>query len=189
MQEESGLLKPYDYLEISSGQELHYNFLTDGGVNYACYFLGASDYFEEYPLIRDNVVTFGFRPLNDPYPNLHRRYDPRIRETLFHILHSSCIAHPQRAVFVMYDPKDKRHHNRKNLFNQWHSSFCALMKTQVAKITLTIPCESRSDDAIYLAMFVPDTCANLESIKSAFQDIRDELISKGYPPTVLYECF
>jgi hypothetical protein len=58
--EELGSLRAYEYtLEYRDNGE-EYLFKTASGAHYSCYFTDASGYFEEYPLIKDDIVSFGF---------------------------------------------------------------------------------------------------------------------------------
>ena len=58
--EELGSLRAYDYTAEDSDNCEEYIFKTDSGALYSCYFINASGYFEDYPLIKNDIVTFGF---------------------------------------------------------------------------------------------------------------------------------
>ena len=58
MQEESGLLNPYNFI----GYNLGYTFLTDKRIEYFAYFIETSGYFTNYPEFDKDILSFGFAP-------------------------------------------------------------------------------------------------------------------------------
>lgn len=186
MHEGLNLLKPYSYWETQSGDEVSYRFSTTTSVEYSCYFLDASGYFENYPAIARNVVTFGFRVVQ-PTPFVRPQYDIRIRDTIFDILYKSTLLHPERSIFIMFDTRDRRPRHRKVVFGKWFKEFCAISNLRITRLSLTIPSDDDYSN-VHICLFVPSSSPDLISIKHAFIDIRDELISKGYPPSTDYQC-
>lgn len=186
MHEGSNSLRPYNYRETSHQGEISYQFTTTTGIEYSCYFLDASGYFESYPAIAHNVVTFGFR-ITKAQPAFRQQYDVRIRDTIFDILYKSILRFPERSVFVMFDTRDCRSRHRKVTFGRWFKEFCRIYRLRITKLSLTVPCEDVTL-VVNVCMFVPPGSPDLTAIKHAFVDLRDELISKGYPPTTEYEC-
>lgn len=184
--EELNSLRPYDHLVSQFDEEENYSFVTDSGSEYACYFLDASGYFDDYPQIKYNVVTFGFRPLKrDSKGFFNEKHDPRIRDTVLSILHQSIKKHPHRCIFIMFDTMDGRQRNRKIAFSIWFNAYCKLMPKQVSKISISAVGVDRSG-TFDLVMLVPNTSHKLAVMQETFIEIRDEFISKGYPPTL--EC-
>jgi hypothetical protein len=184
--EELNSSRPYEYLVSQFEEEESYLFVTNSGVEYTCYFLNASAYFEDYPLIKDDIVTFGFRPLKPSSKGFFvDRHDPKIKETIVAILHKSVKKHPEGCIFIMFDAKDGRQRNRKIIFNTWYNDYCAQFPKQVTKLSISASGLDHSGQ-YDMIMLVPNTCQKLAAMKETFIEIRDELISKGYPPTL--EC-
>jgi hypothetical protein len=187
MPEGLGSLKPYEFtVNCRKKEEEEYFFQTASGTSYICYFLSASGYFEDYPSIKDNIVTFGFRPLSQlSKGSFIDGHDRRIKETIFCILTHATARRPERYLLVMYETSDGKQRNRKITFNCWYNEYCALVNNQVTRISIIAP-NIEGDDTFSLMVFVPSTCSKLELIKNTFIEIKDEFISKGYPPSL--EC-
>lgn len=186
MHEGLNLLKPYSYRETQFNEEVSYQFSTTNGFEYNCYFLDASGYFESYPAIARNVVTFGFRVMR-PMSFGRPPYDVRVRDTIFDILYKSTLLYPERSIFIMFDTRDRRPRHRKVVFSKWFKEFCEISGLRITRMSLTIPGDDDSS-TVHVSLFVPPDSPDLASIKNAFIDIRDELISKGYPPSTDYRC-
>lgn len=184
MHEGLNSLKPYEYQETQFNGEVSYQFTTANGIGYNCYFLDASGYFESYPAISQKVVTFGFHATRGS-ALFRQRYDVRIRDTLFDIL--SMLQFPERSIFAMFDTRDRRPRHRKIIFSRWFKEFCQTFSIRITRLSLSIPSEDVSA-TVNVCMFVPSDSPDITSIRNAFIDIRDELISKGHPPSTAYEC-
>lgn len=187
MHEGLNSLKPYSYRESRFNGEVSYQFTTTTGIEYNCYFLDASGYFESYPDIGQSVVTFGFHIAQTP-SFFKQQYDIRIRDTIFDILYKSALTFPERSILVIYDTRDLRPRHRKVIFSKWFNEFCEISGLHVTKMTLSIPSEEASA-TLFVCIFVPPDSPNIWAIRAAFIDIRDELISKGHPPTTTeFDC-
>jgi hypothetical protein len=186
MHEGLNSLKPYSYQETRFNGEVSYQFTTTDGTEYNCYFLDASGYFESYPVIARNVVRFGFRTAK-PTPFSRPLHDIRIRDTIFDILHKSTSQFPERSIFVMFDTRDRKSRHRKIIFSRWFTAFCKIYGLCITRLSLSIPSEDVTA-TVNVCMFVPPNSPDLATIKNAFIDIRDELISKGHPPSTDYQC-
>ncbi len=92
--------------------------------------------------------------------------------------------HPEWSILVMYDTQDGRQRNRKIAFNRWYNEYCNLVSSRVTRISILA--QGFDGSSFNLMMLVPNTCSKLELIKSTCIEIKDELISKGYPPSI--EC-
>ncbi|WP_409017675.1 DUF6169 family protein [Dyadobacter sp. CY323] len=113
------------------------------------------------------------------------KYDARIKATVFLILGQVIEMYPERSIFVMYDTQDGRQRNRKVAFNRWYNEYCNLLSERVTKISIIAP-NIEGGNTFNLMMLVPNSCSKLELIKSTCIEIKDEFISKGYPPSL--EC-
>ena len=184
MPEELGSLKPYKYTVEYRDGDVEYYFKTGSDVFYSCYFTSASGYFDAYPLIKDDIVTFGFRPTTFSKGFFMKKYDARIKQTIFQILMDVVRKHPEWSILVMYDTQDGRQRNRKIAFNRWYNEYCNLVSSRVTRISILA--QGFDGSSFNLMMLVPNTCSKLELIKSTCIEIKDEFISKGYPPSI--EC-
>ena len=185
MPEELSSLRAYECtIEYRNNGE-EYFFKTESGAYYSCYFANASGYFEEYPLIKDDIVTFGFGLLSPSKGFFVEKHDPRIKETIFYILIQAAETYPERSFFVMYSTDEGRQRNRKVTFDRWYNDYCKLVGGAVTKISISAPTIDGSF-IFNMMMLVPNTCSKLELIKSTCIEIKDEFISKGYPPSL--EC-
>jgi hypothetical protein len=183
--EESGSLKAYDYTtEYRNGDEEYY-FQTESGIHYSCYFSDASEYFEDYPLVKDHIVTFGLARISQSKGFFTDKYDPRIKTTVIHILEQAIEVFPERSISAMYDTTDGRQRNRKITFSRWYHEYCHLVSERVTRISIS-GSSVWSGERFDMMMLVPNTCSKLEQLKLTAFEIRDELISKGYPPSL--EC-
>ncbi len=183
--EELGSLRPYEYTaEYRHGDE-EYRFETESGIFYSCHFTNGSGYFEDYPLIKDNIVTFGFRQLSPTKGFFVEKYDARIKETIFYILTRVAETNPENSIFVMYSTQGGRQRNRKVAFNRWYNEYCNLLSERVTRISIIAP-NIEGGNTFNLMILVPNTCSKLELIKNTFIEIKDEFISKGYSPSL--EC-
>jgi hypothetical protein len=183
--EELGSLRAYEYtLEYRDNGE-EYLFKTASGAHYSCYFTDASGYFEEYPLIKDDIVSFGFGLVSPSKGFFVEKHNTRIKETIFHILLQANNTYPDRSFFVMYSTRDGKQRNRKITFDKWYNDYCNLVSGRVTRISIISPCTD-GNFTFNMMMLVPNTCSKLELIKSTCIEIKDEFISKGYPPSL--EC-
>ncbi|TLU98023.1 hypothetical protein [Dyadobacter luticola] len=183
--EESGSFRAYDYTVEYRGGDKEYLFQTESGAHYSCYFANASAYFEDYPLVKDDIVTFGLKRTSQSKGFFVDKYDARIKATVFQILCHVIEMYPERSMLVMYDTSDGRQRNRKITFARWYNECSRLLKKKVTRISIS-GSSIWSGEKFDMMLLVPNTCSKLEQIKLSAFEIRDELISKGYPPTL--EC-
>ncbi|NIJ51134.1 DUF6169 family protein [Dyadobacter arcticus] len=185
MPEELGSLRPYDYIvNYRNGQDSYF-FQTESGNSYLCYFLNASGHFDEYLSMQEDVVTFGLMQINESKGFFAEKHDPRIKETVFSILLQVMEEYPERSMLVMYDTRDGRQRSRKITFARWYNECCGFVSKKVTRIIIS-GSSMWNGDKFDMMMLVPNTCSKLEQIKITAFEIRDDLISKGYPPTL--EC-
>ncbi|MEO6281800.1 MAG: DUF6169 family protein [Dyadobacter sp.] len=185
MREELGSLRSYEYTVEYRGEEEEYFFKTDSGAFYSCYFLNGSGYFDDYPLIKGDILTFGLRRISRSEGFFVDKHDARIKETVIHILAQTFEANPERSLFVMYETMDGRQRNRKITFARWYNEACKLVSKEVTRITIS-GASMWTADRFDMMLLVPNTCSKLEQIKITAIEIKDDLISKGYPPSL--EC-
>jgi hypothetical protein len=185
MPEELGSLRAYEYtIRFKEGEE-EYTFKTASGTPYICYFLNIPGFFDDYPSMEVEVVTFGLSLLRESKDSFVEKHDPRIKATVLSILLNVIEVHPERPMLVMYDTRDGRQRSRKITFARWYNECCKLVSKKVTRITIS-GANISSDDRFDMMMLVPNTCSKLEQIKVGAFEIRDDLISKGYPPSL--EC-
>ncbi|WAC10739.1 hypothetical protein [Dyadobacter pollutisoli] len=185
MPEELGSPEPYEYTIRSKKGEEQYSFETASGTPYICYFLNIPGFFDDYPSMEVDVVTFGLSLLRESKNFFVEKHDPRIKATVFSILLSAIEVYPERPMLVMYDTQDGRQRSRKITFARWYNECCKLVSKKVTRITISGASMS-SADRFDMMMLVPNTCSELEQIKITAMEIKDDLISKGYPPSL--EC-
>lgn len=178
---ESNSLGPYNYQEVEINGSFQYEFKTDSGLTYNCWFVDCSGHFKDYPQIRDSIVTFGFGCKPYTPKGYFHKHDPKTKLTVLSILRQSLENYPERVVLVMYQNTDNRKRNRKIIFDTWYKDFCE-DHNFVGKFRLTIPSPDGSD-IMCITMFVPETYSKRETLKEALLDFKDELISKGLPPS------
>jgi hypothetical protein len=60
-------------------------------------------HFDDYPSIKEDVVTFGFRCKSRIQRFFVEKHDPRIKETVFSTLLNAIEVYPERPMLIMYD--------------------------------------------------------------------------------------
>lgn len=180
MQKVSNSLEPYKYVEINDNGNFKYVFCTDSEIDYQIYFTDQSKHFEIYPNIQDDIISFGFAPIDKNL--IIKRRDKRVQDTIFHFLGNFANRNPDKVLFVIMSGRHGLQRNRHIVFSQWHREFCSVMALDYHKFSLTIPGER--DVNTYIAMYVPHTYHRIDDVRNALVDMKDELISKGYPPSV-----
>lgn len=135
--------------------------------------------------MQKDVVTFGLMQISKSKGFFVEKHDPRIKETVFVILLQVLQQYPERPMLVMYETRDGRLRSRKITFARWYNECCELVSKKVTRITISGASMSNSD-RFDMMMLVPNTCSKLEQIKITAIEIKDDLISKDYPPSL--EC-
>ena len=182
MPEELGSLRPYNYVANYREGEEEYSFETTSGTSYICYFLNVNGFFDHYPSMEVDIVTFGISQISESEGFFVEKHDPRNKETVFSILLQVIQDHPERPMLVMYDTRDGRQRSRKIAFSRWYKEGCKLVSKKVTRISIS-GSTAESGEKFDMMMLIPNTCSKLEQIKITALDIRDDLISKGYPPS------
>jgi Family of unknown function (DUF6169) len=100
----------YEVIKALDG--LSYQFVTSSGNHYIAYFtefILQEEHGNELP-----VVSFGFSCKNES-----KRHDPKIKNTLIHILNEFFTLNPNQAVFYICVNSDYKARNRYLTFNNW----------------------------------------------------------------------
>ncbi len=110
------ILQPY---KVLTHKNYFYQFETETGAKYACYFLLYKEYFIDYPAVADNIYSFNVDLIGKAAKS---EIDERIAITIVSIL-QSFLQGLQNAVVYICDSSDERHLLRKRKFNAWFHQY------------------------------------------------------------------
>lgn len=184
MREGSSSLNPYEFVS----RNLDYAFTTDTGIEYLVYFADSAGNFDSYPPeIKENILTFGFFPRQETKGFFvdengkkirSRSLDPRIKDTVIHIIQEFMLVFPEKSVVSICDNNDLREQCRHELFKKWFADINGLMEIPVTKY------DSEIRGAVklyaYASIMIRNDNPLHDGMRDAFYGISDDLISKGY---------
>lgn len=111
-------LPPYPLLRID---DFTYNFTTDSGLEYRCYFLSYAEYFPIYPEIASRFYSFNL-DLKSKSRKLFTGTDNRIAATVIAIV-SGFLESKINAVIYVCDNSDGKEAVRAKKFLSWFNYF------------------------------------------------------------------
>lgn len=175
MPEESNSLSPYKY-SLHHSLSRSYTFFSDSGSEFSACFIDGSSYFPDYPAFNNNVLSFGFSLIKASEKKWQK--DNRIRDTIISIIADFLIMYSETALFVVCDTSDNKHAFRNQLFSKWFDQFNSVFNLKFSKYNLRI-CNGDGDGA-FCSLIIHKNCGQYVEIKTAFLNLDDDLIAKGY---------
>ena len=112
------LPKPY---EIYSINESEYYFITSDNYTYLIN-VNPLNYFEEFPVISENLFDINFDYTATRLPSFKKNYDPRINLTLINFIRTYLEKYPLRVLLYVCELTDNYHRHRKVTFTSWYNS-------------------------------------------------------------------
>lgn len=173
---------PFEIINIPEERRTEYWFITNSGVVYYAYIIGAPEYldeFESFEYLNKYGYVFGFSPQEDFEKDDKQYHDPLIRPTICHIILDFMRRFEKVVLIYHCDAADGKQRQRNIAFSQWFNAHQGIQPIHKNKLQLEVQLIDGTIRKEYLGYFASCSDTEIEMADREFKQFAREKITAG----------